>query len=452
MIALRIFRYFNKYSPLAAVKTAAARAGSRAAEKARRAKDALRAAVVRAENIGEERKQQIWRQTVSLAIAVGVTAGSVVTVMAVSPKAVVTVDGAERPAQIISSRAKKDILAGAGITVSPEDLVVTADDPSTGNLNVTVRSAKHVTVAADGAETKVLVHWGDSVGRALESAGVVLGENDKVTPQLPAAVREGMRIAVKRRYRVNISADGKTTKPLAWEGNVAAALSQAGVEVGAEDAVSPGPETAVSEGMAITVNRVSYRNTAKTEAVAYKTVTKDDGSKNVGTKTVVKAGENGVRTITTREKLVDGKVASSSVLKSEITKQPVDAVVAVGTRKPEAARASVSSDGTLVDENGRSVSYRKVYTGRCTSYCYGSWTASGRPARRGTVAVNPNIIPYGTQLYICSPDGKVVYGYAVAADTGTAAMEGSIVADLYYTTLDECIRFGARTMNVYVLD
>ena len=31
-------------------------------------------------------------------------------------------------------------------------------------------------------------------------------------------------------------------------------------------------------------------------------------------------------------------------------------------------------------------------------------------------------IPYGTKLYITSTDGKFVYGYAVATDTGLACL------------------------------
>lgn len=426
--------------------------GKRAVRRAANAaSEALSRAAHRAEDAAAGQKKQIGREAVSLAVMVAVTAGSVVTAMAVSQKAVVTLDGAAMPAQIITSRATADILASAGVTAGAKDLVTTKDSEDNGNLIVSVRTAKTVTVTADGVEKAVLLHWGDTVAEALESAGVTLGANDKVTPELSTAVREGMSIAVKRRYAVSITADGQTLKTLAWEGSVESALSAAGVKLGAEDIVEPGLAASVSEGLAVTVRRVTYRETAKTEAVAYKTVTKDDSTKNAGTKTVVTAGKAGVRTITSREKLIDGAVVSSTEIKNEITTQPVDEVVAVGTRKLGSAYASVQADGTVVDQDGQAVSYTKVFTGRCTSYCYGSWTASGLPARRGTVAVNPNIIPYGTKLYICSPDGKIVYGYAVAADTGTAAMEGSIVADLYYTTLDECIQFGARTMNVYVL-
>ena len=67
------------------------------------------------------------------------------------------------------------------------------------------------------------------------------------------------------------------------------------------------------------------------------------------------------------------------------------------------------------------------------------------------VAVNPNVIPYGTELFICSADGSLVYGYAIAGDTGGTLMAGTVLVDLYYNTYDQCCWFGSKKMNVYVL-
>ena len=44
-----------------------------------------------------------------------------------------------------------------------------------------------------------------------------------------------------------------------------------------------------------------------------------------------------------------------------------------------------------------------------------------------------------------------MYGYAVAGDTGGAAMNGHIVVDVFYDTYEECVMFGRRDMNVYVI-
>ena len=68
------------------------------------------------------------------------------------------------------------------------------------------------------------------------------------------------------------------------------------------------------------------------------------------------------------------------------------------------------------------------------------------------MAVNPKVIPYGTKLWITSADGKMVYGYAIAADTGGALLNGRVLVDLFMDTNAECKAFGRRNMNVYILE
>ena len=70
----------------------------------------------------------------------------------------------------------------------------------------------------------------------------------------------------------------------------------------------------------------------------------------------------------------------------------------------------------------------------------------------GRVAVNPKQIPYGTKMYIVSSDGKYVYGYSVAADTGGFTWNGSgTLIDLYMYSYADCVNFGRRTVEVYIL-
>jgi len=70
-------------------------------------------------------------------------------------------------------------------------------------------------------------------------------------------------------------------------------------------------------------------------------------------------------------------------------------------------------------------------------------TFSGLPARVGVVAVDPNVIPIFTKLYI------VGYGFAIAADIGTGISGNSI--DLFFDTVEECLQFGIRNVTVYII-
>ncbi len=71
-------------------------------------------------------------------------------------------------------------------------------------------------------------------------------------------------------------------------------------------------------------------------------------------------------------------------------------------------------------------------------------TATGDIARRGIVAVDPDVIPLGTRLYIPG------YGTAVAADTGGAIRGNKI--DLCMESYGEAINFGRRPVDVYILN
>jgi len=88
----------------------------------------------------------------------------------------------------------------------------------------------------------------------------------------------------------------------------------------------------------------------------------------------------------------------------------------------------------------------------CSTSAYtsgtGSKTASGRIVERNptgisTVSVDPNVIPFGTILYI---EG---YGYAVAADMGSALNGNEL--DLYFDSSSECYNWGRQTVKVTVL-
>ena len=71
------------------------------------------------------------------------------------------------------------------------------------------------------------------------------------------------------------------------------------------------------------------------------------------------------------------------------------------------------------------------------------WTAIGRRAGYGIVAVDPRVIPLGTHLYIPG------YGVAIAGDTGGAIVGNRI--DLGFDSLRDAMQFGRRDVKVYRL-
>ena len=182
----------------------------------------------------------------------------------------------------------------------------------------------------------------------------------------------------------------------------------------------------------------------------------------------VKKGSNGEKKIVYSVTTVNGVVTNRVVESSELTVKPVTQVKTVGTKKPVASTtkgeknwiSGIYPDKPIeLDKDGAPVNYSKLITGKASAYCGccdGNSTAyfGKNTARPGYVAVNPKQIPYGTKLYIVCNSGTV-YGYAIAADTGGFARNGSgRVVDLRMPTGSKCNcnDFGVRNVKIYVLE
>ena len=263
-------------------------------------------------------------------------------------------------------------------------------------------------------------------------------------------------IIIHRAFDVTVIADGKTVTVPMLEGTAAQALEKAGVELGADDMVDCSLDDEVTPDAVITVTRVEYRSRQNTSEIAFETTYIDNSNLVIGEERVITEGENGELTYYITEKYVDGKLTEQTLSREETTKEPVAQVIERGTALAE-PYAKMDNPETLELVNGLPTEYTRVISGKATAYTagYNALTASGRRAEIGTAAVNPNVIPYGSELYIVSQDGSKVYGYAIAADTGIGLMDGTVAIDLYfgnkYEYYDDSCRWGAVQVDIYVL-
>ena len=105
-----------------------------------------------------------------------------------------------------------------------------------------------------------------------------------------------------------------------------------------------------------------------------------------------------------------------------------------------------------LDENGVPLHYSYCITDIATAYCNDPITSTGTVPVQGTVAVDPRIIPYGTRMYITSADGRYVYGYCVAEDTGGFIyLANGPSADLFMYSESDCDEWGWRMAKIYIL-
>lgn len=129
--------------------------------------------------------------------------------------------------------------------------------------------------------------------------------------------------------------------------------------------------------------------------------------------------------------------------------------------KPVTSRGSYVRDTSPVPTE-----YEKVIQVKATAYClcqkccgktpdnpgYGR-TASGLKIVPGTgmkvIAVDTSVVPLGTKVFVEGLNGAGNYGYAVAADTGSAIKNNKI--DLYMDTHEQALSWGVKYVNLYIL-
>ena len=87
-----------------------------------------------------------------------------------------------------------------------------------------------------------------------------------------------------------------------------------------------------------------------------------------------------------------------------------------------------------------------------TAYCVTGQTSTGTQTTVGrTLAVNPYVIPYGTEVWLYLEDGTFA-GDFIAEDTGSNMLTNPNVIDIYMgqDSYNDCILWGAQNVEVYI--
>ncbi len=385
------------------------------------------------------------------------------TAFAAAPSAYVVdiYDGSEITRVETTKTDAYEIVEQAKIDLSEKDkLSLEAFVPGEDSVITIYRAAAVTFVKLDGES--VYTVCAGTVSDLLQALSVTVEEGRLISLPVDTVLTDGMTVKLTNAYHVSVTADGSEQALLLGEGTVADALAQANITLGENDEISPAADSALYDNLNITVYRVEYAERTVTETVHFTKKTIKSSALYKGESEITQAGEDGEKIVTYRDKIVDGVRVSSEALNETVTKEAVPQITALGTKQKVVSVASLRNGGTPISEltapetleivNGAPTQYSKIITGKAAAYTAspGSRTASGRTVKPGYIAVNPNQIPYGTKLWIVSTDG-IVYGYAIAADTGGFVNKGKFTVDLFMNTESECRQWGSRDVLIYVL-
>ena len=253
-------------------------------------------------------------------------------------------------------------------------------------------------------------------------------------------------------FSVYVQADGNKKKIAVNRGTVEELIAKAGITLNELDIVNMPLEQEVAAQDVITVTRRELVTVTSREAIPHETIYTYDPDLTPGIEKVKVKGVDGKRVRVVERLMVDGVVEKETIKRDSIQLQPVTAHVYMGFPSRPVSDYDFKAE---FDKNCEPLAYESVLRKqRSAGYSApdGVGTAGGWKADVGHVAVNPNVIPYGSKLFIKSSDNKYIYGYAIAADTGHALMDGRIAVDLFYDTYEESAAHGIRTVDIFILE
>lgn len=288
---------------------------------------------------------------------------------------------------------------------------------------------------------KTAVTYEPDALRVMEKLGVKVMPGDKLT--VTKNPDSDIMLNLKRSFLVSVAADGAHIYRTVLGGTVGGLLEDLGIELTEHDYVNHPLDAPLISDMHIKVSRVEYR--VYTEDVVLKHT--DSVFPMIFSYTYgrympkSKPGGDGLKRLVKQEYIVDGMVEKVETISETVVKKPTSGIVYSDARN------------LLNVGNGKPKDYVSLITAKATAYTYmrigSNSTAVGGSVGVGIVAVDPKVIPLRSRLYIETTDGKFVYGYCRALDTG-GGIKGNRV-DVFLPSVKDVYNFGVRTVRVYVL-
>ena len=262
--------------------------------------------------------------------------------------------------------------------------------------------ATTVTLSLDGQAATVKAS-GDTVGEVLASEGIEVNEHDIVAPGLDQPVADGDRITVRFGKPLELNVDGKATTYWVTATDVSGALAQIGqrflgadlsasrgatlsrdglsllvttpkffrVQVGSkptarhkvaartvedllrdldvkydsDDVIKPALGHVLKAGDKVVLTRVRVvEKSFKGEVVEFETIEHRDSSMYEDESTTQREGRDGLRDVTYLLRYENGVLVGRKVVTQDVLRQPLSAIVTVGTKE----RPAVFSGGSTV--------------------------------------------------------------------------------------------------------
>ncbi|NLJ99828.1 MAG: DUF348 domain-containing protein [Clostridia bacterium] len=289
-----------------------------------------------------------------------------------------------------------------------------------------------VHLSVDGEE-KYIKTYARTVGEFLDQEGIAVAQDDTVNPSMDTRLYNGCAVTVDRAKPLILHDYGKKKTIMIALPSVVGVLAKEEIALREGDGIDTNLY-GLSEGEVpyMKIVREYTELIIEQEEIPFSTDLVVDPDLPSGERVVSQEGQPGIKENKIKIYYKNDKEIARELLCSEIIKPPLNKTVVHGSTGGDPSR------GDMVHGVGEEIIME------ATAYTHtGNPTATGAMPKVGTVAVDPNVIPLGTKLYI---EG---YGRGTAGDVG-GHIKGDKV-DLFFETKEKAIKWGRRKIKVTIL-
>ncbi len=306
---------------------------------------------------------------------------------------------------------------------------------------LTVRRGVPLTVEDEGIPMG-LHTTARTVGEALYEQGIPLYHGDRVFPATDALVTPGLTISISRSRPVTLEVDGATRMLRTRVESVRELLEELDVTLDPDDYTVPEGDAALANGLHVAVIRVYEEYYVEETPIPFEMRWEPNPELEIDQRRTAHWGSEGAWRQQVRVYYENGQEVHRVEEEAWIAREPQDRVQEYGTKI--VVRQLQTEHGPI--EYWRRIrmlatSYNAPTAGKPPSHPTYGITRLGERARKGIIAVDPNVIALRQRMYVPG------YGPGYAGDTGGAIIGRRI--DLCYD--DHNLVLWYRWVDVYLL-
>jgi resuscitation-promoting factor RpfB len=282
------------------------------------------------------------------------------------------------------------------------------------DLPAVVEIGRFVTVTIYHGEQQIIKRTAaQTVGELLAEAGIVVYAADGVEPPLGSWLQPTMQIFVRQSMPLRIAVDGRLLETRSQHTNVLDVLAEAGIGLVGQDYTRPGPDALLQPGDTIEIVRVTEDFRIEDRPIPYQSLLQATNELELDQRARLSAGVPGILRQRVRVRYENGVEVSQTTDGEWVAREPVNEVIGYGTQI--VVRVLETPDGVF--EYWRMVrmrvtSYTAASSGKAPDHPAYGITASGLRAGTGIVAIDRNVVPFRSWVYVPG------YGTGFAGDTG----------------------------------